>query len=171
MSLRRKLVAGMLGGCLGIVAAAISWRLFATGGLKDVTESELREAKERWRSNRLENYRMRIELDGPLQGAYEIKVAEGQPQSMTFNSNPIGNRRTMATWTVEGMFRLLDIDLLSQAQALQTGNRLVVRADFHETLGYPQRYHRHDFLTRTSLTWKVTQFEPARSGDKGNRGS
>jgi hypothetical protein len=168
MTLRRKLSAIALGAGLALVAVIVGVRIIgAARGLVDVTEPLLREAEARWDAHRVDDYQVRIEVSGPLQGVYEMHVQSRKPRLVLFNSVPLDNERTKSTWTVEGMFRLIEMDLVNQATASKNGNRLVVRAAFDEALGYPVRYLRHDYLSRTTVSWHVTRFDllPANSQD------
>ena len=64
----------------------------------------------------------------------------------------------LGTWSVPGMFGTIESDLKTNAAAPPSQPPLQLRAEFHPTYGYPQRYVRLAWGTKVTTSWNVTMF-------------
>jgi hypothetical protein len=153
----------LLGAALGLTVVVMLWRAFGSG-LPQIHEADLHAARERWQTHSVPSYDMTIVLAGRQTGTLHIEVRDGKPQSLTRNGAALKQPRTWEPWTVPGMFETLETDFdNARHPAAQFGSnevKVVLRAKFDETYGFPRRYLHQVFGRSMDLTWEVTEFEP-----------
>jgi hypothetical protein len=156
---RRRLPAAVLGVVGGLVTFLIGMFLLSDR-IPEMTPEVLSQAQDQWAQRRLASYRIQVTVEGRQPGVYETEVRGGEVTKSTFNDQPLTSRRTMSTWSVDGMFRTLDYDAEAQANHRQTDPQLTLRAQFNAEFGYPERYHRIEWGSPNELLWTVTSFTP-----------
>ncbi|MCA9200327.1 MAG: hypothetical protein KDA87_22460 [Planctomycetales bacterium] len=152
-------LAVVAGAASGIVGALLVIRSWGEPLPPIVHEPTLEAQRKLWEALAVQDYRIRIQVDGANPGVYEVEVQDGQPVSSTFRDKPLTNSRTMGTWTVPGMFRTIELDLYHRSQADRDPRRLAIRASFDPDWHYPDRMVRTDLDTNQGANWKVLQFE------------
>lgn len=157
--IRRFLPAAILGAGGGILTFLVVMILLSDR-IPEMTPERLSHAQDKWARQQPASYRIQISVEGRQPGVYETVVHDHQVIQSTFNNQPLTSRRTLATWSVEGMFRTLDYDVDTQANRRETDPQLTLRAEFNAEFGYPERYHRIEWGSNNELMWTVTDFTP-----------
>jgi hypothetical protein len=157
----------LCGGGFAVAALLVYFVVTGPERMSVVTDDSLASADEKWKSAKIESYRVQIEVRGRQPATYEVRVENGKVQAATRNGLPLKQLRTLDTWTVPGMFYTMSIDMHHQTShaegRAEPGEPNVrVRAIFDEQYGYPARYHRTEFVKRgenPTTSWTVTKFE------------
>ncbi len=157
--IRRRLPAAVLGAMGGLLTFLVALMLLSDR-IPEMTPEILSEAQDRWSQQQPASYRIQIKVEGRQPGVYETEVHNGEVTKSTFNNRPLTSRRTMSTWSVDGMFRTLDYDAEAQVNPRPTDPQLTLRAEFHPEFGFPLRYHRIEWGSTNELMWTVTDFTP-----------
>ena len=126
-----------------------------------LTDETLADARALWEQNGPASYDLTVEVSGAQEGRHEIEVRDGEVVAMTTGGAPVPER-AWRFWTVPGMFRFLAIELENAADPQRvhgTDVRVVLRAAFDPTYGFPQRFLRHVSGERRSIEWNVRHFE------------
>lgn len=149
--------------CIGLVV--VLWAVRRP--IPTVTRAGWQEARTLWESKKPASYRIQTRVTGRQGARYDVTVEEGRVVRALRNGQPLSEGRTQATWTVEGMFDTiaLDVESLERASRGQTeGARpsLLLRCQFHPEWGYPDVFQRIEWgvgSTNPDVTWKVDRFE------------
>ena len=157
--IRRRLPAAIMGVLGGLVTFLIAMFLLSDR-VPEMTPELLSQAQDQWAKQQLASYRIQVTVEGRQPGVYETEVRGGEVTRATFNDQPLTSRRTMSTWSVDGMFRTLDYDAEAQANHREPDPQLTLRAQFNSEFGYPERYHRIEWGSPNELLWTVTAFTP-----------
>jgi hypothetical protein len=159
---------GLIG---GIVVGLVGWGVWAViqrrGEFPRLAREALVAARDQWRQSRPPNYQLTVVVTGDLQGTYRLDV-RGDAVDGTLNGQPVRNRgEGLRYWTIDGMFDVMEFDLdrcekgaAGASPEERAESRLVLSADFDETLGYPRRYRRLSLQTRRAVEWEITEFRP-----------
>lgn len=156
------------GGILGLIGAFVLWRAFSNhAALPEMHRQEWLDALHRWEAAAVRDYDIRISVSGRQAATYAVEVRDGEAIDATRNNEPLPQKRTWATWTVEGMFETIARDLESvekhmEGRADSSTPQLQLRALFHPQLGYPQQYLRTEmvrFGSNVEVSWQVTKFD------------
>ncbi len=132
-----------------------------------VTRAEWERARQRWSEREPANYRIQVRVTGKQGARYDVLVRDGKVTEALRNNQPLSAGRTMATWSVPGMFGtiLLDLEGLERAArgpAESQRPSLLLRCQFHPEWSYPERYQRIEWgagSTNPDVTWTVDRFE------------
>lgn len=166
----RRLVIWSLGGlAFGVVAAIAGMRIANYDPTPPLTPEVFYAARERWKAAAPPDYDITIRVAGPQPAEYRAQVRGGQPRAAWRNGQPLTNRRTFGTWSVDGMFGTMgrDIEALERRAAGRADineTELVLRAEFDPQYSYPARYQRIEWGSRrgstaVTVTWDVVEFE------------
>ena len=138
---------------LGIVGVVL---LIRSQRLPRLDRARFDAAKAVWNENRKQNYEITISVSGRQPGVYAVRVEQGIATAATLNGNDLRRPRIFGTWSVDGMFDTISSDL----DSLDSGTKLLLGAEFDETLGVPLRYERLQMQTgvQYALQWEVTRF-------------
>ncbi|MFV2070269.1 MAG: DUF6174 domain-containing protein, partial [Pirellulales bacterium] len=147
------------------LAACLFFFMARRPSLPELTESQLREAEERWQAAGATNYNLQIQLGESQAGQVEVEVRRGQVTKMVRDGHVPARRQAWDVWSVAGQFDMLSRELemasdpAGQAGAAP-GTRLLLEAEFHTKLGYPIHFRRL-VLGRglPDVAWDVTQLE------------
>lgn len=159
---------GILCGALFSLTLLVVYLVFTgPGRMEVITPDAFEEAQRRWEAADVHSYRLVVEVSGRQPATYEVHVVDSKVQKATRNGQPLTQMRTLDTWTVPGMFYTVSIDVENQtlhesgkAGAMDPNVR--VRAVFDEVYGYPQKYHRTQFVEKgenPTTSWTVVTFE------------
>ncbi|WP_254507291.1 DUF6174 domain-containing protein [Anatilimnocola floriformis] len=159
------LLAGLLVG--GIVTLMVM-RNRVADPLPELKPADFYAARAKWEKNELPNYDIEVQVTGTQGATYRVQVREGKAIAAWRNDKPLLQERTFSTWSVRGMFGTIsrDIDHLERRAAgksEQSTPRLTLRGEFDAKTGYPARYRRIEWGSSVEVSWKVTQFETAKS--------
>ncbi|MCA9215208.1 MAG: hypothetical protein KDB27_19205 [Planctomycetales bacterium] len=156
------IIAFLLAVLIGLAWVIPRWQ---TERMANVTVESLERATDTWNSirNEIDGYTATIVVEGPMPGEYRISVRNGDVESVQFNDSPLTLERTSRVWTVDGMLQMVDLDLEKKTRLADAGNNTFVnRAYFDPTYGYPKRYLRFDYSSKSTVTWTVTEFVTSR---------
>ncbi len=155
------------GGIIGLIATVIVWRgLSGESAIPPLTAADWQQAFRQWDSAGVRDYDVEVAVTGRQAATYSVQVRDGQVSSATRNGEPLPQRRTWTTWTVEGMFETIARDLESverhaTGRAESNTPQLQLRAAFHPELGFPQHYLRTEmvrFGSNPEVSWRVVKF-------------
>jgi hypothetical protein len=152
----------LLASVLVVTLVALGALKYFAGGMPQIGPADLDEARRRWDSAELSDYRLTVVLSGRQSGELKVEVRGGRPVGMTRNGTAVKVERTWEPWTVPGMFETLETDFDNAAHADEKfgGGEVVMRAEFDRAYGFPRRYL-HQILGRHGdLEWLVTEFTP-----------
>lgn len=127
--------------------------------LPGFTRKEFDEGWSQWQSVAPADYRIKTVVEGRQPAEYEVVVREGRIVKATRNGQPLTQQRTMGTWSVPGMFDTIELDL-DTTEETQPRLQLTLRGEFDEQWGFPRRYLRNDYTSKTETQWTVIEFEP-----------
>lgn len=150
----------LVGVVLGLAFGLWSWRTFGPG-LPQIQPADLERARQVWARNEAKDYDAVIVLGGRKSETIRVEVRNGEPQSVVRNGMNLKEPRTWRPWTVPGMFETLETDFDNAANPTDkfgAGVKVVLRAKFDETHGYPRRYLHQVYGRLEDLTWEVTEF-------------
>jgi hypothetical protein len=126
-------------------------------------------ARERWKEAAPVDYDVTIRVVGPQPAEYRVEVRDGSPQAAWRNGQPLKNRRTFGTWSVDGMFRTMsrDVEAIERRAAGKADineTQLVLRAKFDPKYSFPAKYQRIEWGSRrgstaVTVTWEVVEFK------------
>jgi hypothetical protein len=148
---------------LAALLATVLWMWRTLGpGLPQIQPADLAPARAKWQAHEVRNYDVTIVLSGRQTGTLRLEIRDGEPRSLTRNGTAMKQERTWQPWTVPGMFDTLETDFDNAAHpAEKYGSadvRVVLRAKFDETYGYPRRYLQQIYGRLDDLSWEVTEF-------------
>ena len=152
--------AGILGGVLSILLVS-AWK--GRDPSPEFTREEFDAAQQRWEQAGPQSYDIAIQVTGRQPATYRVEVRGGEVTSASIDGRPLKQRRTFDTWSVPGMFATMETDVSNRERfASGKGDRftpnLTLRATFHPTYGYPQRYRRIEWETDRDMIWEVKEF-------------
>jgi hypothetical protein len=129
----------------------------------EFTRAEFEAAQRRWERSGPPDYDIAVEVVGRQPAVYRVEVRGGEVTSATIDGRPLKQRRTWSTWSVPGMFATMETDVSNRERFTSgKGDRftpnLTLRAAFHPTYGYPQRYRRIEWETDRDMIWEVKDF-------------
>jgi hypothetical protein len=166
----RRAKATVLGVVIGAVfALAIVFggqRLFGPGPIPVLDPNVFESQRERWQTQRLQNYDLETTVEGRQAAVYRVEVRSGKVVSAKRNERDLPPGRTWETWSIDGMFRTIATDVESLRKhaagtADQSTPDVALRAEFDSDLGYPKRFLRVQRMGQApsmEVTWKVTEF-------------
>ncbi len=146
------------------------------GGMTSVDAGTLAAAEQKWQLSQILNYDLEIHISERHKRRLRIQVRDSQIIALWRNDLPIEEHRGYLAWTVEGMFQTIRTDVNQQLQ-LKTPtpgtrlNNLTVRALFHPTHGFPQRYIRIEHRQQGNnpeISWEVISFKRHKSRSSGD---
>ena len=126
-------------------------------------------ARELWTRTQVPDYHIEIVVQGRQPATYAVDVEKGEAVKALRNQNPLTQPRTFGTWSVDGMFRTIESDILSFESQLDVSKSsgklptLMLRAEFDPQYGYPKRYFRADWQRNLETNWVVSRFERTES--------
>jgi hypothetical protein len=159
-----RLLAVLLGTLLALVSVA-AWMIFFSGNrLPTIDQARFDAAEQLWNKNGPASYDLEVSVKGMEPAVYRVSVRDGEVKSATENGTPLTQRRTLGTWTVPGMFRVIAIDLQHSTDPIQVGprdvNYVTPQGVFDPQYGYPARYRRIQWGSDIpEASWVVTKFE------------
>jgi hypothetical protein len=157
--IRRGLPAAIVGTVAGLLVV-LGAMVLLSDRIPEMTPELLSRAQDKWARQQLTSYRIQVTVEGRQPGVYETEVRDNRVTRSTFNDQPLTSRRTLSTWSVDGMFRTLDYDAEAVVNRREADPRLTLRAEFNSEFGFPQRYHRIEWGSTNELVWTVTAFTP-----------
>ncbi len=115
----------------------------------------------------IDDYDVEIEVKGLQPAKYHVEVRKGIARKALRNGRPLRQRRTLGTWSINGMFSTMasDVEHLRRSEQGREQSdtlHLELRAEFDSQWGYPLRYHRLEqvrFGNNRSVSWQVTKFK------------
>ena len=138
------------------------------GRMAPVDLALLNGAEQRWQQAKLTDYDLEIEISERQRRHFRIQVRNSKIIAIWHNDRPREAPERYQAWTLEGMFQVIRTDVEQQLQPQNAAQnsavtRLTIRAEFHPTHGFPQRYirveHRQEG-TNPEISWKITSFDP-----------
>jgi hypothetical protein len=149
---------------LAVACVLLALRYFVAERLPDLTEATLEAAMKRWEQNGPASYDMDIELRGARPGNVHVEVRAGQVTAHTRDGR-IPNESTWYTWSVPGMFDMLERDIQiasNPQQEIQAppGSKWWLRCEFDPMFGYPAIYHQVVTGGGPEVFWQVIDFQP-----------
>jgi len=157
----RRLIGLLAAGVIVLIVGLAALRYFA-GGLPLIRPADLEQARGRWSSAAVADYRLTVVLSGRQSGELQVEVRGGRPVGMTRNGVAVTAERSWEPWTVPGMFETLEIDFDNAENTVEKfgGGEVVMRCEFDSRYGFP-RHYLHQILGRHGdLEWQVTEFTP-----------
>jgi hypothetical protein len=155
----QRILASFLGGIAAIVVIALGTILvLRRDAVPELTPTAFEAAEARWGAAGCANYTIETQVRGMQPATYRVEVRDGAVVSATRNGNPLRDRRTLGTWSVPGMFGTIESDLQTNAEADPGQSPLQLRAEFHPTYGFPQRYVRLAWGSKVTTSWQVQSF-------------
>jgi hypothetical protein len=153
---------GLLAAGVLIVIAGLAVLRYFADGMPKIGPADLEDARRRWDSAAIPDYRLTILMSGRQTGELKVEVRGGRPVGMTRNGNPVESPEAWDHWTVPGMFGTLDVDFDNAAHndVKFEGAEVVMRAEFDSQYGFPRRYLHQVIGRYGDLEWKVTEFTP-----------
>ena len=150
----------VIGGLLGVVVVLFATKMWlGPRKLIDIDQEIVEQNIAIWEKNQPNSYNIQIEVKGNLNGVYDVHVKDGQVVKAYFGDRELKGTRTLQTWSVPGMIRMLELDLANQQRLQKKGIKLMVRAQFDSEYGYPARYQRLDYSNRQAASWTVVKFD------------
>lgn len=153
-------LAGVLGGLLSIViVVAIRGR----DPSPELNRADFETAQQLWKQAGPPSYNIAVRVVGPQPAVYRVEVRSGEVISASIDGRPLKQRRTLDTWSVPGMFGTMERDLAhveewASGRAVRGTPQLTLRATFHPTYGYPQRFRRTEWGADRDMVWEVIEF-------------
>jgi hypothetical protein len=137
------------------------------GRMTPVDSASLNSAEQRWQQANITDYDLEIEISERQRRHFRIEVRDSHINAIWHNDRPRENPERYQAWTIEGMFQVIrtDVDQQLQSQPARTNSAvsgLTIRAEFHPTHGFPQRYIRVEHRQQGNnpeISWKITSFE------------
>tara|TARA_B110000116_G_scaffold235205_1_gene220164 strand:- start:394 stop:996 length:603 start_codon:yes stop_codon:yes gene_type:complete len=146
------------------------------GGMTSVAAATLAAAEQKWQLAQILDYDLEIHISERHKRRLRIQVRDSQITALWRNDLPIQEHRGYQAWTVQGMFQTIRTDVNQQLQ-FETPtpgtrlNNLTVRALFHPTHGFPERYIRIEHRQQGNnpeISWKVISFKRHNSRSSGD---
>lgn len=155
----------LLGIGVGVAVAAVLIVLLLRDPIPPLNRADYDVAVARWRDRAASDYDMRVEFSGAQVGDFRVEVRGGEVTRLVRDGQPLVNRGTWQSWTVPGMFEIIEIDLarLERPDADAAGEYRV-SVDFDPEWGYPQRYRQIQLGNQKSSEWRITEFSPRTGG-------
>lgn len=118
-------------------------------------------ALKRWEAKAPPDYDLEVTVTGSQPALYRVEVRGGEPRQAWRNNQPLGQKRSFFTWTVDGMFGTLAEDRARWQSAEKMGGQLPfsLRVAYDPNWGYPVRYQRREYSSAVEVDWQVTRFE------------
>ncbi len=152
-------VLGSAAFALACVVLAVEF--FVVERIPLLSQAELDGAQKLWQEHGPLSYDMDIEIRGARPGSVHINVKNRVPMAETRDGR-VPPEHTWETWTVPGMFDMLEKDMEiaenpEQAIQAEPGTTWLLRCEFDPQLGIPRRYHRI-VSGGPEVYWRVTRF-------------
>lgn len=142
-----------------VIASIAAIPFMQSERMSDVEQEQVDAAVTKWNESKPKSYDATINVKGAMPGEYRIKVRDGNVESVLFNDSPLTVERTRDIWTGAGMLKMVEMDQQKKDRLAEAGNEtFVTRAYFDPQYGYPKRYLRLDYHTKSTVTWDVTEF-------------
>ena len=124
-------------------------------------------AEQRWQESRITNYDLEVEISERQRRHLRVQVRNSEITAVWHNELPRENPERYQAWTIDGMFHVIRTDVEQQLQPHSTAQnasvtRLTIRAEFHPTHGFPQRYIRVEHRQQGNnpeISWKIISFD------------
>jgi hypothetical protein len=161
---RRFVLLAVAGGLLSVAIGLVAWIVIESRSrIPELTRADFDAALARWEKTQLHDYLIETTVVGRQPATYNVRIESDRVVSATRNGHPLKDQRTLGTWSIPGMFRTIEHDLLA-TEAPQDGadgmsRDLHLRAEFDPVWGYPQRYLRVEWGTDAQVSWTVDQFD------------
>lgn len=155
----RRFLPILVGVALGLVLAIYLVQKIYGDPTPPLTAEALKQAEANWRSARIRDYDIEIEVQSRQKETYAVEVRDGAPQHAWRNGQPLKQIRTFDTWSVPGMFDTIHSDFDRSDRQDQPAPELVLRAVFDERTGVPLKYKRIQWGADIEISWRVTKFE------------
>ena len=155
--------------------AAITFLVFISilvirvrGRMAPVDLATLNAAEQQWQQANIKDYDLEIEISERQRRHFRIQVRDSKITRLWHNDQLREQPERYQAWTIEGMFQVIRTDVEQQLQP-QNANQnraftlLTIRAEFHPTHGFPQRYIRVEHRQQGNnpeISWKITSFDP-----------
>ena len=146
---------------IGLILITVSL-LARRGSIPELTRSEFDRALSKWNSSEPSRYSITTTVVGRQPATYSVAVANGDVVVALRNDHPLKDQRTLGTWSVPGMFRTIEHDLIAIESDAANGvasSDLHLRAEFDPQWGFPTRYLRVEWTSGAQVSWSVDQFE------------
>lgn len=147
---------------LAIAAALAIWMLHDP--IPPLARPEYEAAVARWRARNVVDYDLHMVFSGNQTGDYDVEVRGGEVTRLVRNGRPLENRgSSWRSWTVPGMFEILEIDLgrIDRAADADPTAQYRVSVEFDVEWGFPRRYRQIQLGGNGgSSEWQITEFSP-----------
>lgn len=160
------IAAVFFGGIFGLAVAFAVVAFRGRGMMPEITTEQVTAARQKWKEAAIGDYEITIVVRSRELATYHVSVRNDIVQSAYRNDRPLRQERTLGTWSVQGMFETIDLDLRTvdlhrQGKAEAGMPQLALRGEFDGQFGYPKRYQRtemHKFAANSEVSWEVTEF-------------
>lgn len=128
-----------------------------------LTEARLAEARERWSNSGVDTYVLELEMRGSLNEIRTVEVEAGIVIDMTAGEAPAA-RSAWDAWSVEGLFTLLERELVNAQTPMETygiedPSLIHLEASFCPKLGYPLFFRRQVEGATLPIEWEIVRLE------------
>ena len=138
------------------------------GRMAPVDLATLNGAEQQWQQANIKDYDLEIEISERQRRHFRIQVRDSKITRLWHNDQLREQPERYRAWTVQGMFQVIRTDVEQQVQPQQAAqntvlSRFTIRAEFHPTYGFPQRYIRVEHRQQGNnpeISWKITSFDP-----------
>ena len=149
---------------IGLIAGAITLYVALRADGTELTRADWDAARARWRNASIRGYIIEIETRGLRPALHRVVVAQGKVVERTTDGE-LAPARVHGTWSVDGMFDTLDMELRNRANpkipyGVDSADQVVTRVVFDKKYGFPRSYLRHVLGRTGSIEWVVKSFEP-----------
>ena len=133
-----------------------------------VDEVILANAEQKWQQANIKDYDLEIQISERQQRRYRIQIRNSKITALWRNDRPVKEPHQYRAWTIPGMFQTLRTDVEKPLSDMNSAdatalNNLTIRAEFHPTYGFPQRYIRIEHRQQGNnpeISWKIISFAP-----------
>ncbi len=176
--IRRRVLAVISISLLVLASISITWMIvIRQQRIPELTRENFDAARVKWDATNIDDYAIETIVVGMQPATYRAEVRNGEILAAQRNGYALKDQRTLGTWSVPGMFRTIEHDLLNferdEAEGKST-RELHLRAEFDPELGIPRRYLRVEWSSGAQVSWDVAEFtqgqvaaEPVEVSDNG----
>jgi hypothetical protein len=171
-TLRRFVLTALVVAVVAVIGIVALLRLKNRDVAPLLTPDAFYAAQERAKRLTAPDYDIEVHVRGTQPAKYRVEVRNGIAQAAWRNGQPLNDRRTFATWSVPGIFATIGRDIESvekhaAGKADPLTPRVMLRAIFDTTYGYPAHYRRVQQRSTVEVTWDVTKFQPSAASNGG----
>jgi len=121
---------------------------------------ELTAALQRWEANKPSDYDLVVRTEGSVEAEHTIEVRGGEVRKMLTGGEE-ASPSAWQYWSIEGLFDFLATEIrnaedCTRAYGVPPGS-VVLRARFHDDLGYPEFFLRHVLGRGMAVEWRVEE--------------